>query len=433
MTAACRLWLPGILATVICVYNIALSRFAIQETIVEDVPRVPQSATQAQPLPFWPLLANTTAVESSQAVLEQIRQPKSEFDPLYSLLQPPAQPIAATFRKVLVIYSGPTDVLPFEPQYYYQGLHNNAFLYQQNFEYFLQHGIQCQVQDTAIVLTKATLALYQNRLEQLDKYCQEHYQHRVFIVLREHKCLDMESLRRVLEDVPHVYDYSHYVYLNCGVIGPSPDYNIPYATALLAHLDESVKMTGLSVNCYCEGKTIPHVQSMVFATDATGWKLLSQIPFDCESDEEYQMLSTDFDKREYIILKYECAMGAAMLEAGYSIWGMLNTDQVSSSSADSCSVFDVFKRKTMTKLYGRIPHFNETLFWKSSRFVTHDMAQLMGTQELETLRTWHYWIDYPGRMLKRYRGLWAVLSVMFLLWWRRKKQMQLGVARQGRR
>jgi hypothetical protein len=105
----------------------------------------------------------------------------------------------------------------------------------------------------------------------------------VYTVLRDLDCHDLATVHTLFfnSTVPtHTYDY--FVYINCGMTGPSPDLRgTPWLHAFLDPLSETVKMSGLSVNCF--RKNSPHVQSMAYALDRFGLDIVlaSGSIFDC--------------------------------------------------------------------------------------------------------------------------------------------------------
>lgn len=113
-------------------------------------------------------------------------------------------------ERILVVYSGPTDVLdPAIPIRKYNIPDKKTELYRVNFEYFLEHGVQCKTQDTVLVVTQVVADVYRSRVEELHRQCQEHG-HSVILALRNNTCLDLETVRVALYDgyvdVPS-YDY----------------------------------------------------------------------------------------------------------------------------------------------------------------------------------------------------------------------------------
>jgi len=279
--------------------------------------------------------------------------------------------------RILVMYSGPTDYVPFEP-FDKAGLRRKQYLYQHNFEYFLKR-IDCNRHDTAIVLTNKSKIAYASQLQRMDAQCQK-TGHRIFLLTREFKCYDMESLRLILSSI-ETNNYDKFAYMNCGTAGPHQDYETHWLDIMFAHLSETVKMTGLSINCHCFGKTVPHIQSMVFATDRTGLDVIRDIPFDCEADPVYTNLTDSKARMIHIVKNYECKMGRSLLNAGFGLQSMLQTQPV--HAVEQCKHYDFWTPETMRRAFKEYPTFQELMFFKSSRFATRDVMSELHFSRLE--------------------------------------------------
>ena len=115
----------------------------------------------------------------------------------------------------LIVYSGPTDA--------------RESLYDNNFQFFLRHGLPCSYHKgqlgrvhVVIVLTSATIAKYETEITRYNQTCGD-----LMLVERADRCYDMQSALSVLDGVPTTGEpsalaasYEHIVYLNCGVLGP---------------------------------------------------------------------------------------------------------------------------------------------------------------------------------------------------------------------
>ena len=85
-------------------------------------------------------------------------------------------------NRTVVVYTGPTDMNPED---------GKSWLYQANFNYFLEHGIQCERgQDTIIVLSKEVTELYRSRLEEVILHCRKvsPYPKPVRVFVRKNRC-----------------------------------------------------------------------------------------------------------------------------------------------------------------------------------------------------------------------------------------------------
>ena len=220
----------------------------------------------------------------------------------------------------LVVYSGPTD--------------DRDSLYDNNFQFFLRHGLPCSYHkgqlgrvQVAIVLTNATIAKYESDISRYNQTCGD-----LLLVERADRCYDMQSALNVLDGVPPTGEpsalaasYEHIVYLNCGVLGPLLSLSRPAAEPYWANrfvemlsvdADPPTKLSGLAINCGGKlGYSQAHVQSMLWATDGEGLRsiLRSGAIFDCG-----RMLTGD-DGRDQLIIRYELGLSKAILGDGFAI------------------------------------------------------------------------------------------------------------------
>jgi hypothetical protein len=107
--------------------------------------------------------------------------------------------------KTAVIFSAPTTMDPTE---------GKNWMYLKNFEYFLDHGIDCMRHDTYFVMTPETAIGYQERIEALLK---PDCLFNIIVLEREDKCYDMESMNMFLKTA-NVDLYDFFVYINCGMV-----------------------------------------------------------------------------------------------------------------------------------------------------------------------------------------------------------------------
>jgi len=274
--------------------------------------------------------------------------------------------ITHTSTRTLVVYSGPTSLNETE---------GRNELYLKNFEYFLRHGVVCvPSHDTVFVLTDEVAAHYQPLLEKLP--CS------VKVLIRKPICYDMESMRLVFEQM-NVTAYESFVFSNCGMSGPklASGSTDPWTEVLTLQLTASVKMVGLSLNCV-EGV---HVQSFTFALDRRGVEIVrNSTPnaiYDCTKEGRRANLTERNKKgilnrkdRLYLIERYERGMSSHILNAGYGIRGILQNATVTKVNS-TCTLVDPWKPAVIVDLFGgRIPNWNETLFWKTSRFLTNEIS-----------------------------------------------------------
>ena len=223
--------------------------------------------------------------------------------------------------RVLVVYAGPSTP-PSHPM---------TGLYIKNFEFFLRYGVvDCDVQDTVIVVGREYYAPYLPWVRRLNRMCGRRLGRSgggvgggggggVILVSRRSVCYDMEAAHLTLSGgVPGLRElstYDYFVFANCGVTGPAPPSarrTGPWTSHFTALLDERVKMTGLSMNCKLVDGV--HVQSMMYAVDRVGLEIIAKSGaiFDCLEEPHKNQL-------DYIVEMYEKKMGKAILDAGYAL------------------------------------------------------------------------------------------------------------------
>lgn len=288
--------------------------------------------------------------------------------------------------KVLVVYSGPTNVGKDSKHPYSTGGKKNE-LYFRNFNYFLDHGVDCRAQDTALVITKEVLPLYETRIKEMDMECQRHG-HKVFLVLRENRCFDMESMRVVLFESPEINrsSYDYLVYANCGTTGPSKDWpKRPWVNTFTSLLTDKIKMVGLTH--HCQGN--PHIQSMMYCLDKAGLEVVikAKAIFNCH-DVNNGTSKEDLSKQHGLVInRYEKGMGRHIVEAGYAIAPFLRYVSYDKDNATNCSIKDLWISSNLKEYYGRIPSLNETLFFKTSRYLSEETAREIN---YTGLRDWNW-------------------------------------------
>jgi len=245
----------------------------------------------------------------------------------------------------LVIYSGPTTL--------------NNQLYNDNFEYFLKHGLPssrhgCNLGITVVVvLTNATLNHYAGLISKYNATCGE-----IQTMVREDRCLDMESARTVLATRT---TFDKLVFLNCGLKGPftTTQKSRYWTSEFTGRLTSDVKLTGITINC--GGKLNvhhAHVQSMLWATDKVGLASIQRAGAIYDCGEQLSMK----DGRSRLILKYELGLSRAVLKDGYAIQDLTNrtyhwTDAQASTCRDLWNDMNLYKQYSPSTL----------LFWKVSR------------------------------------------------------------------
>ena len=254
-------------------------------------------------------------------------------------------------KRTLVVYSGPTSL---------DRTIGKNDVYLTNFEYFIQHGIECHglggtgnddpdrpFEDLnlqyVIVLTQEVADEYikeDGLITKKQAHCQAAQQERqrmnnqvvgndnslITVLVREDRCYDMESLLLVARtyDLPHLYD--HMVYINCGLAGPkfgpgSPEhweYLSSWTELYTSLLSDKVQMVGHTINTHFNTVYSPHVQSFLFAVNTPMidiWLQTGAI-YECGlSNEDFR----DDLVKMALVWRYEVGISRVLLERGYSI------------------------------------------------------------------------------------------------------------------
>ena len=293
----------------------------------------------------------------------------------------------ATSPKILVVYSGPTD-LPIDPDILSKGStiknHKNE-LYRVNFEHFLQYGVQCRTQDTVVVVTEVVEPIYREKIDSMNDQCQNDFGTKVMMVVRNSTCYDLESVRRVLHDgiftEQELLSYDYFVYANCGTSGPSKVWaELPWTDIFIEpmKLNPKVKMTGLTMNCP-SGFPRGHIQSMMYATDRTGLSLIRRkengVVYRCNEHK---------DGVQSIILKYELGLSRLMMQYGYAISPIIAPTVIYRDNQTLCQhrdrkyFHDIWTTKTTTKVFNRTLDLDETIFSKTSRIMSGATREQIG-------------------------------------------------------
>ena len=332
-----------------------------------------------------------------------LRLPDASFPEAYSTNLQQSHTAVVHADRILVVYSGPTELMGqnIEPQQI-SGDHKKMELYRLNFEFFLQHGIHCQTQDTLLVVTDVVAAKYQAKIDELHYQCHQKYGNFVRMITRNNTCYDLESVRVALEytgqgDRPAVIRnrrttdgakiaayYDYFVYVNCGVTGPSPQLaNRPWTNTFLQKLRDGVKMTGLTMNCEINGH--PHVQSMMFAMDREGLQTVVDggAIYDCTKRHDHVGL-TGIKLLNEIIWTYEIKLSDLILQAGHGISSVVRPTTLFRYNSSKClnkygngTLKDIWIGNHMVDYFGRIPSLNDVMFFKTSRILTPETANLI--------------------------------------------------------
>jgi hypothetical protein len=321
--------------------------------------------------------------------------------------------------RILVVYSGPNDKQS-----------KVAELYERNTDHFLRNGIEyddCEyddgdryrdssagggmgggdgggkggpgrggggsrtMTDTVIVVGHEYYNMYLPRIRMLNeerhRLCGSRHWGRegsgrdaIYLVARRNVCYDMESARLALyggvAGLPHSSTYDYFFLVNCGVTGPPP--RPPQASSLSGRrswtthfielLDDTVKMTGLTLNCELENAE--HLMSMMYAVDRVGLDVIMK------SGAIYDCLLEDGGGNDFVNT-YERKMGTSIIEAGYGLRPLMrhrHDFRVTKDNLFDCRPCEAeyFQNKTMEEMQALFPICKDREFyrdvWIGSRY-----------------------------------------------------------------
>jgi hypothetical protein len=220
-------------------------------------------------------------------------------------------------------------------------------------------------------------------VDDLHRTCQD-YGHQVVMATRNNTCLDLESVRVALYGgYIDVSAYDYFLYINCGVTGPSPSWaNLPWTNVFLSKLNDKVKMTGISMNCKHHHA---HIQSMMYAMDRDALKVVMDggAIFDCTNMTGYATM-TKSAQHGMIVQGYERKMSTLLLQAGYGISSILRPITIFQNNVTSCrdeqsneTLNDLWLTYRLKDYFGKMPSLDEVIFFKTSRILTPETAALI--------------------------------------------------------
>lgn len=341
-------------------------------------------------------------------------------------------------KRTLVVYSGPTSLD--------RSIGKNA-VYLANFDYFIEHGIECDglggtdqphpagaqsqqppsQQSNLEYVTVLTQPVADEYTASNGLISQKQYQcgsrAKITVLVREDRCYDMESLLLVSRtfDVPH--DYDHMVYINCGLAGPkfgsgSPEHweNLSSWTELYTSLlSDKIQMVGHTINTHFNSVYSPHVQSFLFAinTPVIDIWLKTGAVYECGiSNEDFK----DDLVKMALVWRYEVGISRVLLERGHSIAAAFMHQQGRIGEPliiDGKSTFgryfnqdeiihsDVFLEEGVRRLTeSSFPEYEDHrkyailpwdcyVFFKVSRLIPSDIQQLMHYDNLGPIKLVH--------------------------------------------
>ena len=303
--------------------------------------------------------------------------------------------VHAISTKILVMYSGPT------------GLDNNTdnVRYIENLLFFMNHGLPCSYHgdqpdtymrvDVVVVVGKRVSEAHS--LGDYNTACGG-----IKVMVRTNNCLDMNTYDVALRAVD-VSKYDFFMSLNCGLIGPLFQLDIdsikasPYwVIKFISLINFKVKLVGMSLNGY---DAPAHVQSMLWATDAIGMRIIlrSGSIFDCTKHTLCRSAFVDpitqvFHQvslacRSMIINSYEIGMSRVLVNAGFFLTGMhpsqhgvVVTKDYPMEPLDYLD--DIWYDDKMRYFNGgRYLNATDTVFWKRSRLYPSSVRMHVEAQD----------------------------------------------------
>ncbi|KAJ2906832.1 hypothetical protein MKZ38_010330 [Zalerion maritima] len=211
----------------------------------------------------------------------------------------------------------------------------------------------------------------------------------VRVVKRPNRCFDLGGIGEVLRKDNLWKNYKRFITMNASLRGPFwPIWSLDrcWTDVFLDKITDRVKLVGSSVNC----RPRPHVQSMIFATDAEGMAILVDKRKSLQGG-----LDDNFGKKEdpvafgacyetmHAAIHAEVGSTSLLRNHGYEVDAMLgalhaydNIDEYCAGEKDAGH--DVYFNN---RYYGFNIHPYEVVFFKANRHVDPEM--------LEHLTRWH--------------------------------------------
>ena len=206
------------------------------------------------------------------------------------------------------------------------------------------------------------------------------------VIRRPNSCFDLGAFGEVLRDGGRWQRYKRFITLNASIRGPFlPHWSRGscWSDLYLARVTERTKLVGMTANCSPRF----HVQSMIWATDATGMALLLHPPASSPSRadpfgaaNEPVAFSACYDTMASAV-HAEIGSTAVIRDAGYAVDVMMQAFHRSPDYAAWCEEEQVPDVLWDGTYYGSNVHPYETLFMKANRRIDTNM--------LAHLTEWH--------------------------------------------
>ena len=313
---------------------------------------------------FWTILT----------IRSQLGEPARIFTPLESIRDP-------NKPGILVIYSGPLLVEdPGDP--------NMNSLLLANFDWFLRNGIDCQNQDTVIIVGQPVFDKYKDQINQMDDKCKE-TNHRIKLEYRHPECLHLGSMSLVLhEGFIKFDDFDFFIFVTSSMTGPVDKLidGKPWTEKFTSRITDKVKLVGLSHLCDDRSS---HVLESAFCLDKDGMALLrgSEVILDCEKSwRENINVKAKVDEWQASLEQkgkiFQVAMSKLILErADFAFSSVLRepSEPITRDNRQQCVAPDLWTISKLKEAYGgNMPTWSDVIFFKTIRYLPPDIAEKIG-------------------------------------------------------
>ncbi|KAI2466222.1 hypothetical protein F4781DRAFT_358423 [Annulohypoxylon bovei var. microspora] len=198
------------------------------------------------------------------------------------------------------------------------------------------------------------------------------------IIQRPNFCFDLGAFGEVLKEGDLWKKYKRFITMNASLRGPFLPYwsKKCWSDAYLERVTDDVKLVGMTINC----EPAPHVQSMIWATDDVGMKLLLYPPANASKPDIYGSADDAVAfggcyKEFHQAIHAEVGATGLMRNAGYKVSALMSAFQ-GDQYFDECEkhqkdlLFD-------GKYFGTSLHPYETIFFKANRGIDPPTLDLL--------------------------------------------------------
>ncbi|KAK6496265.1 hypothetical protein TWF481_002290 [Arthrobotrys musiformis] len=230
--------------------------------------------------------------------------------------------------------------------------------------FFIRHGLHAQADFIFILNGKTDIADHIPGAPNIQ------------IIRRNNTCFDLGSHAEVLtaNNSTLIKKYNRFIMMNGSIRGPfMPSWSTEcWSDAYLSKITETNKLVGMTMRCNADGGKRKVMQSMLFATDRIGLKVLLPVLNHCFPG-------------FYDAVGAEEHSAQTMLDAGYNITVMMSSFMSAPDYAHSCSHGEVLGDNAY---FGTSLHPYEMIFQKANRNIF--------PRQLELLTQWHDQAGYSS-------------------------------------